>query len=257
MAEADEHRDPGPGEQQAERSPLWLPPRRPDQEPAEQRVGPTGWLPPRAPGSAPPPPAGDWAPSPEASTTPSGSGPPAWATRHVPGGWDATRDHARPQILDGKVLAGWWSRVGATMIDGVVMAILALLLVAAFFGAAGIDFFTGEAATTSDYAVSTLAWLAVTGLVGLVYAPAIMARTNGQTLGKLACGIRVIRTNGDPVDWSFAAWREVGVKTLGLGLAGSATFGFAYAVDYLWPLWDDQNRALHDMVVQSRVVRAR
>ena len=27
-------------------------------------------------------------------------------------------------------------------------------------------------------------------------------------------------------------------------------------LNYFWPLWDDQNRALHDMVVSTHVVQA-
>ena len=30
----------------------------------------------------------------------------------------------------------------------------------------------------------------------------------------------------------------------------------AYLLDVLWPLWDDEHRAIHDMVVGTRVVEA-
>jgi hypothetical protein len=42
------------------------------------------------------------------------------------------------------------------------------------------------------------------------------------------------------------------VKTLGFGFAGSLTGGLANALDVLWPLRDNENRALHDMVVDTR-----
>ncbi len=45
------------------------------------------------------------------------------------------------------------------------------------------------------------------------------------------------------------------VAALALGVAGAATGGIAYLVDVLWPLFDDRNRALHDIVVDSRVIR--
>jgi uncharacterized RDD family membrane protein YckC len=105
-------------------------------------------------------------------------------------------------------------------------------------------------------------WVAV--LVGVVlflalsllYAPLLMAHTNGQTVGKLALRIRVIRTDGRPMDVAWSALREVGVKGVGTALANSVTFGLAQVADYLWPLWDEENRALHDMVCRTRVVRA-
>ena len=69
-----------------------------------------------------------------------------------------------------------------------------------------------------------------------------MARTNGKTLGRMAMNIRVVRTSGEPVTFGFAMLREVAVKSIGFGIAGSFTFGLAPLLDYLWPLWDEENR---------------
>ena len=83
----------------------------------------------------------------------------------------------------------------------------------------------------------------------------MMARTNGKTLGRMACGIRVVRANGKPIDFGYAMLREVVVKWLLFNvIAGSFTFGLAALIDYLWPLWDEENRALHDFVVNSRTI---
>jgi len=38
-------------------------------------------------------------------------------------------------------------------------------------------------------------------------------------------------------------------------VVSSATFGLASVLDALWPLWDEENRALHDLVVNTRVIR--
>ena len=83
----------------------------------------------------------------------------------------------------------------------------------------------------------------------------MMARTNGKTLGRMAMGIRVVRASGEPMTFGCAMLREVAVKALLFGIAGSLTFGLACLADVLWPLWDDENRALHDFVVDTRVVR--
>jgi uncharacterized RDD family membrane protein YckC len=82
-----------------------------------------------------------------------------------------------------------------------------------------------------------------------------MARTNGQTLGRKATDIRVIRTDGRPITFGFAMLREVVVKTLLFGVVGGMTVGIAQLVDVLWPLWDEENRALHDFIVNTRTVR--
>ena len=92
----------------------------------------------------------------------------------------------------------------------------------------------------------------------LFYAPVLMAREgphNGQTWGKQILSITVIRDNGRQVDLGFAFLREVVVKNLLFGFVGSFFAGIPTLVDYLWPLWDDENRCLHDMVVSTHVIR--
>jgi hypothetical protein len=49
--------------------------------------------------------------------------------------------------------------------------------------------------------------------------------------------------------------REVAVKTLLGGIAGTLTGGLANLLDVLWPLWDEENRALHDFIVDTRTIR--
>jgi uncharacterized RDD family membrane protein YckC len=82
-----------------------------------------------------------------------------------------------------------------------------------------------------------------------------MARTNGKTLGRMVMNIRVVRASGERISFGYAMLREVVVKAIGFGIAGAITGGIANLLDYLWPLWDEQNRCLHDFVVDSRVVK--
>ena len=37
--------------------------------------------------------------------------------------------------------------------------------------------------------------------------------------------------------------------------APGSTAGLATLADVLWPLWDEENRALHDLIVDTRVIR--
>ena len=154
------------------------------------------------------------------------------------------------------VLAEWWRRAVALVIDGVIISVAALIILAIFGGVFSVGFFGGETAGVISLIVGLLIGVVAVAVVALVYAPLMMARTNGQTLGKMATNCRVVRADGKAVDFVWAALREVVVKAIGFGVAGSITFGIANLLDYLWPLWDDQNRALHDMIVNSRVVRA-
>jgi uncharacterized RDD family membrane protein YckC len=138
-------------------------------------------------------------------------------------------------------LAPWWRRAVAAAIDFVIVG--------------GIP--VAVAIQVDSTWKAALVGVGLFLVLALLYAPLLMSRTNGQTLGKLALGIRVIRADGRRMDFGWSALREVGVKGLGTALANSATFGLAQVADYLWPLWDEQSRALHDMVCQTRVVLAR
>jgi uncharacterized RDD family membrane protein YckC len=153
-------------------------------------------------------------------------------------------------------LSGWWRRVAAHLLDGVVIGIGALVLFLVLGAIFGSGFLIGD--TTGIIAVifGFAIWFLCIAVAALLYAPWMMARTNGQTLGRMAVGIRVVRPDGKPIDFGFAMLREVAVKWLLFGLVlGSLTAGIAVLIDYLWPLWDEENRALHDLIVNTRTIR--
>jgi uncharacterized RDD family membrane protein YckC len=152
-------------------------------------------------------------------------------------------------------LAGWWSRVGAAVIDGIIIGVGALIIVALFGSVFSVGFFASDEAGVISVIVGLLLSFVAIAIVALLYAPLMMARTNGKTLGRMAMGIRVVRANGQPMTFAWAMLREVAVKALLFGVAGSLTFGLANLADVLWPLWDEENRALHDFVVDTRTVR--
>jgi uncharacterized RDD family membrane protein YckC len=144
-------------------------------------------------------------------------------------------------------LSGWWRRVGAALIDGLMLGVSGAILGAVFAAAGGAN----DDATTAVTLVLGLA-------LGIVYYGALMSRTganNGQTLGKQAAGIRVVRKDGQPVTFGFAFVREILVKTLLFGYAAIVTLYLATLLNYLWPLWDPENRALHDRIVGTLVKR--
>lgn len=173
---------------------------------------------------------GDAAPSPwpEAPSTPVEHAPALPGPRDVP-----TRQ-----------LADWWTRAGAFVLDQLIIAgvaIVAALIAAAIANDAG-----GDAAEIVTYAIVIP--------LGLVYAPVLMAREgdrNGQTLGKQIVGIRVVRTNGERVTF----WEGVLRTVVAQQLLIAVTFYVYALVDYLWPLRDPQNQALHDKIAKTWVVR--
>jgi uncharacterized RDD family membrane protein YckC len=161
---------------------------------------------------------------------------------------------AAPAYTGQLELAGWWRRVGAAVIDSVIIGMIALLLLVPLgVGAFGADSEGGYVALVVGFLLVGL----VIVLVALAYAPLMMVKTDGRTVGRMATGIRVVRTNGQRMDFSTAALREVVFKALLIGtIANSFTFGLASLLDVLWPLWDEENRALHDFPVNTRTVLA-
>ena len=157
-------------------------------------------------------------------------------------------------MLGRYVLSGWWRRAGAQVIDGIIISVGALVLFLPLVAAGvSVDTDGGYVALV----VAGILWILCVAIVALLYAPTMMARTNGKTLGRMATGIRVVRTSGEEITFGFAMLREVAVKTILFGVAGALTGGIAQLVDYLWPLWDEENRCLHDFIVQTRSSKTR
>jgi uncharacterized RDD family membrane protein YckC len=201
-------------------------PQQPDQPGPEQ---------PPSPAAPPPPPAGPQAPS---------------SPQAPPGGWQQPIVQQQPGWA-GRPLAGWGTRLAATLIDWLILLVPVGVLIAIIVAvAAGSD--TGAVVTTI---VGFLAYL----VVAFIYAPLLMSRDgarNGQTWGKQILGIRVVRDGGEPVSFWYAALREIVVKGVAVTIASSIIPFIPWFLNYFWPLWDDQNRALHDMVVSTHVLQA-
>src|SRR5438552_18428710 len=103
--------------------------------------------------------------------------------------------------------AGWWQRVGAQIVDGLVIAVAVVFAVCLAGG--------GGDSSTSDALIGALAG-------GLIDAPLLLIRPgehNGQTLGKQVAGYRVVREDGQPITLGTALLREVLGKTV-LGFIG-------------------------------------
>jgi uncharacterized RDD family membrane protein YckC len=93
-------------------------------------------------------------------------------------------------------------------------------------------------------------------LVAALYAPLLMARRgkrNGQTLGKQAVEMRVVRRDGKPIGFGVAVLREFVFKQL-FGVA--VTGGMFLLVDALWPLFERNGLAVHDIATGTYVVEA-
>lgn len=127
-------------------------------------------------------------------------------------------------------LAGWWARVGATLIDGLILGAIYGVLYAV----------TGQSAA---------------GIIGVIvqaaYTTYLIGRPGGQTIGMMALGNKAVGADdGAPLGFGrgFVRWLVQGLLgfTVILGL-----------LNVLWPLWDRRNQTIHDKAANSVVLRIR
>lgn len=122
-------------------------------------------------------------------------------------------------------LAGIGERFIALLIDGIVLSI-----VGGIFGANGGGF------------IGSIAGF----VVGVGYHWYFLTQQNGQTLGKMALNIRVVKVDGAPIRDADAVLRYIGyyINTPLLMLG------------WLWAFFDPQNQGWHDKIAQTYVVKA-
>jgi uncharacterized RDD family membrane protein YckC len=196
---------------------------------------------PREPGPQGPPPAPeDPASLPKAPPAPESPG--SYGGAEPPGGWQQPIGQA-PQVFAGAELSGWWRRVGAYLLDSIFTAIVSWVGLGLLFA--------------GSEAIGVILFL-VGLVVAFLYFPLTMMREgehNGKSFGKQILGIRVARDDGQTVSFGWALLRQFVVIYLLFQVVGGFLFAIPWLIDVLWPLWDDQNRALHDMIVKSHVLK--
>ena|GEM_PF-3362471 len=158
-------------------------------------------------------------------------------------------------------LAHWWPRVGATLLDGLILVPVYIVLVFGFHLYSVTHEQSASGATVPRFHYHTLG-LALLALVPVVYSVVLLCRGsehNGQTWGKQVAGLKVIRNDGEQIDVRTALVREGLVKALpgllGVYLGFTALSSLFSLLDDLWPLGDRENRAIHDHVAKTHVVQ--
>lgn len=175
----------------------------------------------------------------------------------------------RGVLPDGARVAGWWSRVLARIIDGILLLIPTLIVGASQVRRIGTilqDYFdqvraaadAGRPAPTfdlmnnGDYVRAVTVLTLIYAVVWVVY-EIVLLKLCAATLGKLICGLRVRQ-------WSARGplpLRAIGLRVLAYqGAQAVPTIGGLYVlVDVLWPLWDGKKQALHDKLAGTAVVK--
>ena len=123
--------------------------------------------------------------------------------------------------------AGFWRRFGAVVVDGLVLAIPSVAIVAL------LD--------------NTVTANVVTTLLSLAYYVVLEGGASGQTVGKRALGIRVLDFRGGGT--GSIGYARALVRNLVKYVSGLVVF-----LGYLWMLWDREKQTWHDKAATSVVV---
>jgi uncharacterized RDD family membrane protein YckC len=140
--------------------------------------------------------------------------------------------------------AGFWIRVVARLIDGIALGIAQAFIALLFFGTFGAQFLPGV--TRSAPIGLRLSFQLLSYAIVIAY-EAVLLRYQGATLGKIALGLKVVRSNGESLGWRISVGRYFMYIVSGIILL----------IGYIMAGFDDEKRALHDRVCDTRVIYKR
>jgi len=86
---------------------------------------------------------------------------------------------------------------------------------------------------------------AISILIGAAYYIYFWVKQEGQTLGKKAMKIKVVRADGKPMDWMTGGLRYIGYIVSGIPLL----------LGYIWILFDGKKQGWHDKIAGTYVVK--
>lgn len=189
------------------------------------------------------------------------------APTYQPGQYHPAMLDTVARTADGVPLAGWWWRVLAMLLDGIMVGIVVNVLTTPF----ALSMSDGMMRWAEDFIVAaeyggTLPnpfdpiygvlqpWLIITAInfaFTILYATFFLV-WKGGTIGQMVCGLRVVPVgqgrahNGLPVGTSLL--RNIMLQIF----AGIPIFGL---VNYLAPLWDKNRQTFHDKIAKTQVVK--
>jgi len=149
--------------------------------------------------------------------------------------------------------AGFWIRFVAALIDGIILAVASSAVQLLLLGSVIRPFANMREPMPPDQALAAmgaimgtlLASVLVSMVIGATYEGFFISRV-GATPGKMVLGLKVVRPNGGPVSLGrafgryFAKWLSYMALCIGFIIVG----------------FDAEKRAMHDMIVDTRVVKA-
>ena len=137
--------------------------------------------------------------------------------------------------------AGFWIRAAAAFVDALIAGALQGIIVFLFAGLLGLLLHGFD---SDSLLMFTLAWL-LSASISIVYYVYFTAY-GGQTPGKMALRIKVVRTDSSSLTLGRAFYREIVAKFVS---------GIILGIGYLMVAFDEKKQGLHDRLADTYVVR--
>ncbi|MEO5875832.1 MAG: RDD family protein [Streptosporangiaceae bacterium] len=161
------------------------------------------------------------------------------------------------QASGAPMIASKWKRLVGIIIDGIIYGILSCCIALPFGGGASNDVMVERADGTTEYhfdkafSGGQIAASLIGAVLAFLYFWWLTHKWNGQTLGKKAMSIRVVREDtGGPIDSKASAIRAL----LYVLLPYVCCIGGL--VDAFWIFSNPRNQTLHDKIAKTVVVDA-
>ncbi len=164
----------------------------------------------------------------------------------------ALEDSSNEEAAVDQKPAGYGKRVLGAIIDFLIMGVVGTVPTVVFFigaVAAGNANDKGEPSTGGiEMLLGGFGWLVF--MVWAIWLFGYRQGVTGTTPGKRAAGTRLTR-----IGTGEAPGGGIGVgRIIVPSLIYSSSFGVYVIIDYLWPLWDDDNQRVSDKIFKTQVV---
>jgi uncharacterized RDD family membrane protein YckC len=141
--------------------------------------------------------------------------------------------------------AGFWIRVGAYLIDAIILYVVNMII----FGVFGLSMMPAANAGLSEEALGGTVWLVylLTLVLNWVYFAVMESSARQATLGKMALGLTVTGEGGQRISFARATGRYFAKILSGLVLM----------IGYIMVGFTQRKQGLHDMLASTLVLKAR
>ena len=153
--------------------------------------------------------------------------------------------------------AGFWLRLVAVIIDGIIVGVLESFVFIPIMVALGLSFFNSTTNVDMEdpgnmvgmiaaiVAAAGAYWI-LAQAIQILYFSFMEASKNQATLGKMVVGIKVTDTNGQRLDFTKAFLRNL-CKLIS---------NFTLLIGYIMAGFTEKKQALHDMIAGTYVLKS-